>query len=169
VNVPKPLLALAAELAAQSYPDDNPKTAIGATKVPLHLVPPSAKHVLAEAMADGARKYGPYNWRTKRVSATTYIAASLRHIEAFLDGEDVAPDSLVHHLGHGMACLAILYDAMTIGMLNDDRPTPGAAPRLQLGYAERHSRATAEQARQTLHDALMTGIPLNPINQRDEE
>lgn len=140
--------------AVSGYPDDNPKTAVGATKIPLHLVPPSAKHVLAEAMADGAKKYGPFNWRTKRVSTTTYVAASMRHIEAYLDGEDVAPDSLVHHVGHAMACMAILYDAMTIGMLNDDRPTKGAAPRLQVEYAARHAKA----AEPTMQERIAEGM-----------
>ena len=60
----------------EGYPDNNPKTLLGVTKVPMHLVPPSAKIALAEAFADGARKYGPYNWREKKVSASIYIAAS---------------------------------------------------------------------------------------------
>ena len=54
------------------YPDGNPKTAQGALKVPLHLVPPSAMHYLALAFRDGATKYGPYNWRDKGVSASVY-------------------------------------------------------------------------------------------------
>jgi hypothetical protein len=126
-----------------SYPDDNPKTAVGATKVPLHLIPPAAKHMLAEAMANGAEKYGPYNWREKRVSMTVYIAAALRHIDALLDGEDVALDSGVHHGAHAMACMAIILDAMTIGKLNDDRPAKGASPRMQAEFAARVSPAKA--------------------------
>lgn len=38
------------------YPDGNPKTQLGVMRVPLNLVPPSAKHFLAEALADGAKK-----------------------------------------------------------------------------------------------------------------
>jgi hypothetical protein len=33
----------------------------------------------------------------------------------------------VHHLGHAMACCAILLDARETGNLADNRPTPGAA------------------------------------------
>lgn len=118
-----------------AYPDNNPKTAIGVTKVPLHLVPPSAKHFLAEALADGARKYGPYNWREHDISISVYKAALERHMDAFWDGEDLASDSGVHHAAHAMACLAIMLDAMTIGKLNDDRPVKGAAAELQAAYA----------------------------------
>ena len=117
-----------------SYPDDNPKTAIGSTKVPLHLVPPSAKHFLALAFKDGAEKYGPYNWREHKVSASIYYAAAQRHIDAWWDGEDLSSDAKVHHLGHAMACMAILLDAMTVDKLNDDRPLAGAASSLQAAF-----------------------------------
>lgn len=116
------------------YPDNNPKTAIGVTKVPLHLVPPSAKHFLALALADGARKYGPYNWRDAAISVSVYKSALERHMDAYWDGEDRAPDSGVHHVAHAMACCALILDAMTVGRLNDDRPTAGAAPDLQSSY-----------------------------------
>lgn len=118
-----------------SYPDNNPKTAMGALKLPLDLVPPSATHFLAMAMADGAKKYGPYNWREHAISTSVYIGAAKRHIDAFWDGETNAEDSKVHHIAHAMACLAIMLDAMSIGMLQDNRPTPGAAAALQKQYA----------------------------------
>jgi hypothetical protein len=118
-----------------SYPDGNPKTAVGATKVPLHLVPPSATHFLALAFKDGAAKYGPYNWRDDAVSASVYYGAAKRHMDAWWDGEDLSADAQVHHLAHTMACCAILLDALTVGKLNDNRPTPGAASMLQLAFA----------------------------------
>lgn len=116
------------------YPDNNPKTAIGVTKVPLHLVPPSAKHYLALALADGAMKYGPYNWRDAAISVSVYKSALERHVDAFWDGEDLAKDSGIHHIAHAMACCALILDAMTVGRLNDDRPTRGASPSLQAEY-----------------------------------
>lgn len=119
-----------------SYPDDNPKTAVGSTKVPLHLVPPVASHYMALAFGDGAKKYGPYNWREHKVSASVYFGAARRHLDAWWDGEDVSRDALVHHLGHVMACCAILLDAMSVDKLNDDRPLKGASADLQAGFAE---------------------------------
>lgn len=105
-----------------AYPDDNPKTKFGMQKTPLHLIPPPAKVELARAMECGAKKYGPFNWREKRVSCSIYKAAAERHLDAFWDGEDLDPESLAHHLGHAMACCAIVLDALANGMLNDDRP-----------------------------------------------
>lgn len=125
------------------YKDNNPKTLVGASKVPLHLVPPSAKHFLAEALGDGARKYGPYNWRDSKISVSTYKAAMERHMDAFWDGEDYASDSGVHHVAHAMACCALLLDAMSIDMLVDDRPTAGAAPSLQKEYVTKEEKSVA--------------------------
>ena len=114
-----------------SYPDNNPKTLTGVTKIPLHLVPPVAIHHEALAFADGATKYGPYNWRDKQVSSSIYYAAAMRHLMAWWDGEELSEDAGVKHLAHARACLAILLDAESINKLNDDRPTKGAASALQ--------------------------------------
>jgi len=113
--------------APTSYPDDNPKTAIGVTKPALHVIPPVALLHLGKAMADGKRKYGLMNWREKRVSSSVYYDAALRHLLSWFDGEEVAQDSGVHHLAHAMACMGILLDAQATGNLNDDRPIPGPA------------------------------------------
>lgn len=111
-------------------PDNNPKTAYGIKKVPLHLVPPAANIYMALGFADGAVKYGPYNWRDNSVAASVYIAAVKRHLDAWFDGEELAPDSQKPHLGHALACLGILADAIETGNLVDDRPKKGAASAL---------------------------------------
>lgn len=108
----------------------NPKDRLGLKKVQLNLVPPSSIIYQALAMEDGARKYGPYNWRANKVIASIYVAAAMRHLQAWFDGEEVAPDSQKPHLGHVLACLGILVDAKETGNLVDDRPLPGAAGRL---------------------------------------
>lgn len=123
------------------YPDDNPKTMYGDKKLPLHLAPMSAMHAMAEAFADGAKKYGPYNWRDKAVSSTVYYAAALRHLAAWFDGEELAEDSGVPHLSHAIACLGILIDAASIGKLNDNRPTRGASGAVQAAWVNRTPRA----------------------------
>jgi hypothetical protein len=129
-----PAAAPALAIPAGGYPDHNPKTAAGASKVPLHLVPPSAKHFLAQAMLAGARKYGPYNWRDASISVSVYRAAAERHWDAFWDGQDLDPETGNHHVAHAMACCGIMLDAWSIGRLIDDRPSAGAAARLQAEF-----------------------------------
>lgn len=105
--------------------DNNPKARAGALKVPTQFVPPVAKLHLGLAMKDGAVKYGPFNWRTEPVSASTYMGAMERHLAAWFDGEDLAEDSGCHHLAHVMACCALVLDSEELGILVDDRPPQG--------------------------------------------
>jgi len=115
--------------------DFNPKTAIGAAKPNLSLIPPAAKLHLAAAMMDGAAKYGAYNWRASPVSMMTYLAGAERHLCQLLDGEDFDPVSYCHHAAHLMANGAIILDAFSIGNLIDDRPMPGAGPEMIRSFS----------------------------------
>jgi hypothetical protein len=104
----------------------NPKDKVGAKKAPLHLVPAALVIGVAEVMADGAEKYGPYNWREESIGFNTYLAAIERHLLALREGQDCSADSGHHHLKAIGANVAILLDAMAIGRLVDDR-SPGPA------------------------------------------
>jgi hypothetical protein len=108
----------------------NPKDALGLTKPPLRLVPSALVIHTSQAMAFGAKKYGAYNWRDKKVRLTVYIEAAQRHLAALLDGEDRASDSGVLHTAHVAASMGIVLDALETGNLIDDRPLPGPAARL---------------------------------------
>jgi hypothetical protein len=105
-------------------------------KTRLDLVPPSAIYYMALGMEEGIQpdKYGPWDWRGRGTKLTTSscIAAVLRHLLSFLDGEDVDPDSANKkpHLAGALARLAILVDCWEGGWLEDDRPAPGPGPRL---------------------------------------
>lgn len=109
--------------ALTSYPDGNPKSLQGAKKYSLRYLPLSANIAVNQALEDGAKKYGPANWREKGVAISVYIDAALRHINQFYDGkQDNASDSGAPNLGHAMACMAIIIDAMAEGSAIDDRP-----------------------------------------------
>lgn len=108
----------------------NPKDRLGSKKVNLFLVPAASKIYQALAMEDGARKYGPYNWRQKKVLLSIYLSALERHIEAFKDGEEVAGDSGIPHLAHAIANIGIIIDALESDCLIDDRPVKGSASKL---------------------------------------
>jgi len=116
----------------------NPKDLEGDKKPPLSLIPGSVLIHLALAFKEGARKYGPYNWRTNKVQALIYLDAALRHIYAVIDGEDIDPESGKHHLDGALASLGIYIDAMETGNLIDNRPTKGVSGALirKLGGKE---------------------------------
>ena len=100
---------------------NDPKGAAGALKTPMHLLPASALEETAWAHKLGAEKYGPYNWRDTGVCATTYVAAIMRHLNKWRDGENLDNESGRSHLAHVICSANILLDAAHCGTLQDDR------------------------------------------------
>jgi hypothetical protein len=101
--------------------DTNPKDRLGIKKVPLSLVPMAGLIYEALAFAEGAAKYGEFNWRRKAVRRRVYLEAILRHTLAALAGEDLDPDSRLPHEAKIRACCGIILDARECGNLIDDR------------------------------------------------
>ena len=100
----------------------NPKDLLGEKKISITKLPPVAILHGSAAMVNGADKYGPYNWRENDVVSHIYIDAAMRHLMEWWEGEETASDSGVNHLGHAIACCAILLDAQANGNLIDDIP-----------------------------------------------
>lgn len=115
----------------------NQALTVKSKKVPLHLVPPALLIGAARAFAEGFAKYGYMSWRNAevRITATDYVAGAMRHLMAFLDGEDVDPESSTGklHLEGAVACLGIMLDCIQRGTLIDDRPIEGSAGKALRG------------------------------------
>jgi hypothetical protein len=103
----------------------NPKEEFGDDKIPFHLFPETATAAGALAFLEGGLKYGRMNWRAMGVKATTYNNALRRHMNDWMEGEDIDPDSGLSHLYKALACVAILIDAEVQGNLTDDRHYKG--------------------------------------------
>lgn len=113
----------------------NPKDLAAIQRVRLDLIPGPACVAIAQALAFGIPRYGAWSWRKTPIEAGTYLAAGLRHIKAWQDGEEFAADSQVHHLGHAAASLAIIMDALSCDTLIDDRPPAAPTARLMAEVA----------------------------------
>lgn len=109
------------------------KDEVGSLKAPLRVVPPALIIQAAGPLSQGAERYGSFNWRSTTISLSKHLEAALRHLLAYQDGEDNAPDSGYSHLAHCAAGMAILMDAKAHGTLIDDR-VPGHAADLLLAY-----------------------------------
>lgn len=77
----------------------------GRPKARFDLIPPRPLRELAEVYGLGATKYGDRNWEQGRPWCD-YIAALLRHINAFHGGEEVDPKDGQRHLA-SVAWLAL--------------------------------------------------------------
>jgi hypothetical protein len=100
----------------------NPKDAIADGRLPLALVPDTVPAYASIAFAEGALKYGAYNWRVTGVRMSVYIAAIRRHLVRLQNGEWADPKTGVPHLASVIAGAGIILDARACGKLNDDRP-----------------------------------------------
>lgn len=89
-------------------------------KADLSLVPLTALESEARAFGFGEKKYGRYNY-TRGFDVSRLTSAALRHIYAYNNGEDIDPESGLHHLGHARACLAMLLHCRELGTLKDNR------------------------------------------------
>lgn len=121
----------------------NPK-ATAATrdqKPPLHLLEHAADVEIARALATGAKKYGERNYQTIPISASVYAGAIRRHVGAWLDGEDVDPESGINHLAHVGANVHVLLDALKRGNFKDDRG-PGEQTQAQRSNEIKSNGAT---------------------------
>ena len=91
-----------------------------AGKPPLGLISRIALLEEAKVMQFGVEKYGTHNWRGG-MGFSRLIDATLRHVYAFADGEDLDKETQLSHLAHARCCLAFLleYQGKKIG--TDDR------------------------------------------------
>lgn len=119
---------------APGSPPANPKQAYGDAKIPVHRVPPALELYAAMSLGEGATKYGPFNWRENPVELMTYVGAIKRHLAAWIDGEDIDPDSKEGkpHLAGIAGSLAIIIDALECGNAIDNRPPTNAGTHKRL-------------------------------------
>lgn len=94
-----------------------------AGKPRMDLLDPLAIEQLALVLEFGAHKYAAHNWR-KGLSKSRLIAASLRHLFAYLRGEDHDPETGLPHPAHAMCCCMFLLGLADREDL-DDRWKPG--------------------------------------------
>lgn len=69
----------------------------------MELLDSEAIEQLALVLTFGAKKYAADNWR-KGISYRRLIAAALRHLFAYLRGEDNDPETGLPHPAHAMCC-----------------------------------------------------------------
>ncbi len=102
--------------------DTNPKDSVGVRKVPMSTVSAPVSMEVGLAMLEGARKYGRHNYRIAGVRASVYYDASMRHLMAWWEGEDLDPDSELSHITKAIVTLYVLRDSMIQENWEDDRP-----------------------------------------------
>jgi len=91
-------------------------------KIDLSLLTRASLEAEASAMMFGEEKYGRHNFRNG-FETHRLVAAALRHITAWQDGESLDPESGLSHLNHAKACLGMLITNIADGKAIDTRFT----------------------------------------------
>jgi hypothetical protein len=73
----------------------------------MELLDSYAIEQLAKVLSFGAKKYAAHNWR-KGLSKSRLIGAALRHLFAYLGGQDTDPETGLSHVAHAMCCCMFL-------------------------------------------------------------
>jgi len=84
------------------------------------LFPTESLEEISKVLAFGAEKYGEYNW-CGGMSWSRLIGATLRHLFAFMRGEDIDKESNLNHLAHAGSCIIFLLWYYTNRKQYDDR------------------------------------------------
>lgn len=75
---------------------------------------------VSQVLTFGAKKYASHNWR-KGISRSRLMAAAMRHILAYNNGEDVDPETGLSHLDHASCCLMFARELHETKPDTDDR------------------------------------------------
>jgi hypothetical protein len=121
-----------------SAKQSNPKDIVGTKKAPISTISAPVIAEVGVAMLEGACKYGRHNYRAVGVRASVYYDATMRHMMAWWEGQDIDPDSGMSHITKAIASLFVLRDAMINRMWDDDR-----APSVEDFYPELNAKAAA--------------------------
>ena len=79
-------------------------------KLRYDLLPPNAIEKIVKILTFGAKKYAPDNWKFVNDWKPRYIAALMRHLEAYRKGELIDPESGESHLSHMLCCGIFLLE-----------------------------------------------------------
>jgi len=116
--------------ASKEFPQAADRAALKGTaikfdtdKLPLNLLSTEAMNQTAAVLKFGAIKYAEHNWRNG-FQWSRPLAAAMRHLTAFNDGEDRDPESGLSHLAHAACCIMFLLEFEKTHKELDDRYKP---------------------------------------------
>lgn len=113
-----PICATEDAVAETQKPSEGTKNDDG--KPLLALLPVEALTEVGKVMTFGAKKYDAHNWR-KGFAYTRVASAALRHLFAWISGEDTDSESGLSHLAHCACCILFLLTFTLTKTGSDDR------------------------------------------------
>ena len=91
---------------------DQPESKLGmkfdTDKIRPTLLPTDALIEITKVLEFGAKKYAPDNWKLVENGKERYMDALMRHLWAYLQGEELDPETNLPHLAHAGCCVLFL-------------------------------------------------------------
>jgi len=150
----------------QDTKQSNPKDIIGIRKLAFSALPWRVLTYVGLAMMEGAAKYGRHNYRAAGARASVYFDAVVaRHLTDWWEGNDIDPDSGLHHIDKAISGLMVLRDSMLEGNFIDDRPPRGRVDLAELNdlaakILDKHADKSPHHY--TISDGWDVYTPLSP-------
>lgn len=99
---------------------DSPGVKNDQDKIRVDLLSSIALFKIAQVMTFGAKKYAAHNWRGG-IAWSRVLGAALRHLLAYLGGQDKDPETGLSHLSHLGCCVMFLLEYEETHRELDDR------------------------------------------------
>ena len=100
--------------------DTNKALKFDEEKNRLELLSTDAIEEIGKVLTFGAKKYDDHNWR-KGFKWSRLIGATIRHLFAWMRGEDKDKETGLSHLAHAGCCIMFLLEHEKKGLGIDDR------------------------------------------------
>lgn len=106
-------------VAIQHTPNESGGIKHDGDKPRMDLLDAYALDELSKVLTFGAKKYAPENWR-KGIKKSRLIAAMLRHVFAYMGGQDTDEETGLSHIAHAMCCcMFLLWTAKFLPQMDD--------------------------------------------------
>lgn len=89
-------------------------------KVPMNLLSTIWLAEVSRVLKFGCEKYGAHNWRNG-IGQSRLMAAAMRHITSYNDGEDNDHETGLSHLAHASCCMMFAFELAKTMPHTDDR------------------------------------------------
>ena len=77
-------------------------------KLDWSLLPFATLHSVIKVLMFGAKKYSRDNWKLVPDAKRRYFSATIRHLDAYQDGDKCDKETGLSHLAHAICCLIFL-------------------------------------------------------------
>lgn len=111
INAANRGLKIPEEASGTKYDQDKPRT---------DLLSSIALIEVAKVMGHGAKKYQEHNWR-QGIKWSRLLGAAMRHLLAYMRGEDKDPETGLSHMAHLACCAMFLIEYSVTHKDLDDR------------------------------------------------